>query len=119
MRGCKKLPPGVRNGDCQLEKQTDVFYELKERQNSNSFSSYDFTRRYGESCYCVSDLCNKGVPATPVTTFVTNITSSNNPNGNRPGAGGSNNGGQNGIGTQSNVISKIQSKTVIIHDHYF
>ena len=114
MRGCKKLPPGVRNGDCQLEKRTEV-YDLKERQGSNSFISYDFTRRYGESCYCVSDLCNEGVDVTPVTTFVTNITSPantpfspNNPNGNRPGAGGSNNGGQNGIGTQSNDTTKVQ-----------
>lgn len=72
LRGCKNLPPGVEDGDCKFEQREEEIIV----KSSDLTTTFDFSKKYGESCYCTTDKCNTGTVFVTTTTTTTVSTSS-------------------------------------------
>ena len=66
------MPPGVEDGDCKFEQREEEIIV----KSSDLTTTFDFSKKYGESCYCTTDHCNTGTVFVTTTTTTTVSTSS-------------------------------------------
>ena len=62
----------MEDGDCKFEQREEEIIV----KSSDLTTTFDFSKKYGESCYCTTDKCNTGTVFVTTTTTTTVSTSS-------------------------------------------
>ena len=65
----------MEDGDCKFEQREEIIVK-----GADLTTTFDFSKKYGESCYCTTDRCNTGtVFVTTTTTTTTTLSTSSLP----------------------------------------